>query len=195
MKIILPFLILMSILSCSKNSKTESKSKTIYKEEIRKSVTKYLEVNLAKALADENTNIKIDTIEILKIDTLTDKGILILKVDAKNDILERKLKIIELEVKKVKLQASIGVYKKNKTLKKLAQEGIQELVEESIVISEELDSLKKQVSNSVDSTTLRYFAVKAKLIVTREDMTEHTEEFPLIVNKKYRIVNVKLENL
>lgn len=183
MKIFQALIVLLFLFSCTNNSKTVETSKTTYKDEIKKSITKYLEVNIEKS----KEKLHIDDIEILKIDTLTDKSILYSKFNTVAKTLELKLELVKLHKNDMELKTSMGVFK-DKTLERLALEKSKKLLDDANEESRKADDIREQIENNPDSTTFRYYLVTTKLTGTGKDMVQETTEIQNILNRDYRII-------
>lgn len=184
---ILTITVVIAVLSsCSNNNNDKTETKEDYKEHIRNSVTTFITKNIEQLQKDEEETVSMDTIEIIQIDTLTDKSILISKQNLLLQEIERNRKIRELEIEKFNLNKELGVYE-NETLKELARKDIEEMLEESRKEKAKLDSLTNLLKNNPDSLTFRYYLVTAKITGTEEDLTQRTVEVPVIVTRDYKI--------
>lgn len=189
LKLINMLLICIFFCSCS-NNKNNSNDIVSLKVSLKKSLITYFTTNLDLLENEIGGNISIDSIEILKIDTLTEKTILIYKYNLLLDEIETNSKIMKLEIEKIRLQKEIGVYE-NRTLKELAENDIKEMQYKMNREKQKLDSLNTLINQNPDSLIFKYYGVTSKVTLTAPDLTQMSKESYLILTPEFKVKRIE----
>ncbi|MCF8307434.1 MAG: hypothetical protein K9I68_00340 [Bacteroidales bacterium] len=191
MKILLNTLTLVifitTLLSCSDTNHKKEGEKKDYRENISETVTTFITKNLEDLQKKEEEKITIDSITIKRIDTLTDKSILTMKLNALRQEIKKNRKLRKLKSKKIALNRELGVYE-NETLKESAEKEIQQMIEEETEDQIRLGTLMGDLNNpTLDSLTFRYYLVTAKITATEADLTQRTLDTQIILTRNFKI--------
>ena len=176
-------LFVLLIFSCSTPSEPV---KVTVQDRINEVAQVYVRNTLADLQKDMEQKSTIDSIEVAKIDTLTDKAILVLKILNKVAEWESQNKINEAENKLVSLNMELGVYE-NKALRDIAMKELNEQKEQSDKLNEEIDQMKLELDSGPDSVTFRYYLVTTIITATDPNLVQHSVDLPFVATKDFKV--------
>lgn len=172
--------------SCLNATNKDDEPINNYKKHIRGAVTTFATKTIEKIAMKREEKISIDTIEIAKIDTLTDKTILTTKYNLLFQEILKISELMDLESEQFKLKNELGVYE-NETLRNIAKNDLKEIMAQLRKEMGKLDSITNLLKNNPDSLTFRYYFVSAKITATGEDLIQKTIDLEAIVTHDYKI--------
>ena len=159
--------IIFSILFVSCNQETSIEGKMIY---------------TIKAFIDANkkSDFKIDSILIVKIDTVTPKTLKQFEYNSLLNDIEKHSEMIKLQkeiaLSDARLYSVIKTeYQKDKALEE--KNKLDDLVKEAELMISKSEELSNKI-NSMDSTTFLNYLIYSKITITNPDMTRESEEVP-----------------
>ena len=125
------FILLFFAFSCSKPDHEK-----VDEDKIQKTITTFL----LKHIEKHEGVIVLDSVKITSIDTLTDKGVLIMKGSLLIEELKNKLNIFEQELKIYELEKALRVYE-DKTLREIKGEKLSDMEADIVAMQRKSDNL------------------------------------------------------
>ena len=184
--------LLFTLVSC-KNEKQEEKE----------SIEKTLNVYFREKGKDIDSTLVLDSVRIIKIDSVSSKGELAMKINKFDDSLDVLIKLADLSGQRLKLEAEqykllkyMGTLSSSKSDLKIFEEGLVEKQNEFKQSIGKAERLKKEVDslreiynqNKIDSLNFLFYNVKLKACFTNNKMEQKCfDSLSVNVTKNYRI--------